>query len=436
MNWSRDGRAVSVFAALVGLVCVTGSIAGCRQKVQEPVSIGFVDPEWSNDTQKPRSTIMRGELDEFTRQTGIVVNLLPAPEGTREQMKLFRELIGRGAEAPDVYGIDMIWPGALGEELADLKDALGEDVKGEDAALVANYMVNGRLVGVPYHTNIGVLMYRADLLKKYGFQHPPRTWDELGMMAERIEKGERAAGQKDFWGYVWGGAPGEGLTCTALEWQAAAGGGRIVEPDGRVTVNNEKAIGSWTRAALWVGTISPPSVTSYRDLDIVNSMQTLGNSAFGRSWTSDYFLSNPVKLPFLDRIGFTSLPGPGVLGGMGLAVSRSSAHPAEAVKLVQFLLHREKELEEERARSKPPEYPLLSDLPGVLKAYSHVGRTPGIPSGTAVARPSTVTGANYEKVSEAYSDAMYSVLTGKARAEDAAARLEQELSGIPGLRGN
>jgi len=185
-----------------------------------------------------------------------------------------------------------------------------------------------------------------------------------------------------------------------------------------------------------VGTISPPSVTSYRDLDIVNSMQTLGNSAFGRSWTSDYFLSNPVKLPFLDRIGFTSLPGPGVLGGMGLAVSRSSAHPAEAVKLVQFLLHREKELEEERARSKPPEYPLLSDLPGVLKAYSHVGRTPGIPSGTAVARPSTVTGANYEKVSEAYSDAMYSVLTGKARAEDAAARLEQELSGIPGLRGN
>ncbi len=436
MNCSRDRRAISGIAVVAGLLCLMGSTVGCRQKVQEPVTISFVDPEWSNDTHRPRNTIMQSELDEFTRQTGIVVKHLPAPEGTREQMKLVRELIGRGAEAPDVYGIDVIWPGALGEGLADLKDALGEEVKEEDPALVANFVVNGRLVGVPYHTNVGVLLYRADLLKKYGFQHPPRTWDQLEMMAGRIEKGERAAGGKDFWGYVWGGARGEELTCNALEWQAAAGGGRIVEPDGRVTVANEKAIKSWTRAAQWVGTISPPSVTSYRSWDIVNSMETRGNSAFARRWESDYFLSNPVKTPFLDRIGETSLPGPGVLGGMGLGVSRSSAHPAEAIMLIQFLLHREKELEQQRARSKRAEYPVLSDLPGVLKAYAHVGKTPGVPTGTAVARPSTVTGENYEKVSTAYSDAVYSVLTGKARAEDAAARLRQELIGIPGLTGN
>ena len=106
MNCSRDGRAISVFAAVVGLACLMGSIGGCRQKVREPVSISFVDPEWSNDTQKPRSTIMRSELDEFTRKTGIVVNLLPAPEGTREQMKLVREGIALFERFAEVTGLD------------------------------------------------------------------------------------------------------------------------------------------------------------------------------------------------------------------------------------------------------------------------------------------------------------------------------------------
>ncbi len=417
----------------VALVCVLGTV-GCKRKAEGPVTLSFVDPEWATDTQKPRSTLMQEALDEFTRKTGIAVKHLPAPEGTRDQKALVLHLLQQGAEAPDVYGIDIIWPGALGEELVDLKPAFGEQLKGEDPELVANYTVNSRLVAVPYHTNIGTLRYRRDLLEQYGFHHPPRTWDELEMMAEHIQKGERAAGNKDFWGFVWAGAQGEGLTCIALEWQDAAGGGRIVEADGRVSVNNPKAIASWKRAAHWVGWISPPSVISYRDFDIVNSFETRGNSAFARMWTSDYFLSNPVDAPFIDTAGQTSLPGPGVLGGLGLAVSRSSAHQAEAMKLVQFLLDRERKLEEERRRSKPPQRPVMTDLPAVLKAYSHVGRTEGVPPGLAVTRPSTVAGVNYDRVSTAYFEAVYSVLTGKAKAADAAAKLEEELIQIPGLR--
>jgi hypothetical protein len=43
-------------------------------------------------------------------------------------------------------------------------------------------------------------------------------------------------------------------------------------------------------------------------------------------------------------------------------------------------------------------------------------------------------GVNYEKASTAYFEAVYSVLTGKVKAEDTGAKLEEELVWIPGLR--
>jgi trehalose/maltose transport system substrate-binding protein len=66
-------------------------------------------------------------------------------------------------------------------------------------------------------------------MRQYGYPAPPKTWDELERMAARIQAGERAKGRRDFWGFVWQGAPSEALTCNALEWQVSEGGGRIIE---------------------------------------------------------------------------------------------------------------------------------------------------------------------------------------------------------------
>jgi len=38
--------------------------------------------------------------------------------------------------------------------------------------------IGGKLYGVPYNTNVRVLLYRKDLFQKYGL-NPPKTWDEL-----------------------------------------------------------------------------------------------------------------------------------------------------------------------------------------------------------------------------------------------------------------
>ena len=38
--------------------------------------------------------------------------------------------------------------------------------------------INGKLYGVPYNTNVRVLLYRKDILQKYNLQ-PPKTWEEM-----------------------------------------------------------------------------------------------------------------------------------------------------------------------------------------------------------------------------------------------------------------
>ena len=66
----------------------------------------------------------------------------------------------------------------------------------------------------------------------------PTTWAELADTAKIIMDKERAAGNKDMWGFVFQGNAYEGLTCDALEWVKSNGGGQIIEPDGTISINN------------------------------------------------------------------------------------------------------------------------------------------------------------------------------------------------------
>ncbi len=104
---------------------------------------------------------------------------------------------------------------------------------------------------MPWYTDAGLLYYRSDLLEKYGFENPPETWAELEEQAQAIQDGE-SADNPSFRGFVWQGNAYEGLTCDALEWQYSNGGGRIIEPDGTVTVNNP-AGHRRVRARPWLG---------------------------------------------------------------------------------------------------------------------------------------------------------------------------------------
>lgn len=412
-----------------------GCCSGCHRAEPEPVTIMFMDPE-SLDDRLQRQHLSEKALRQFESETGIRVKHLPAPETSLGQLKLIREILGE-EDTPDVLGIDVVWPGLLDDALLDLKPFFSSELSAAKPDLVSSYTVKSRVVAVPYHPHVGVLYYRTDLLTKYGYHIPPQTWSELEKMAFRIQEGERAAGDQKFWGFVWPGAADECLTCLALEWQASEGGGRIIEANQTVSVNNENAIRAWERAAHWIGWISPPNVTAYQELDSVNHFENSGKAAFSLGWISDYFLTNLAKPMIYGKMGLTSVPsgkvGVGTLGGFGLGISGRSRHQREAIALVKFLLHKEAELEAASRSAELPTGTVFYRLPIILKGYSRSTPAGQPPGDGIVSRPSTVVGNKYEDVSRAYAGAVHSVLTGEKSAPEAAAELETELEHITGF---
>ena len=432
--FTLDGKMVRL-VRLICIVLLSFLPQGCtKPSVHEPVTLTLLE-EWTN---KRFSEARQQELQQFTRETGIRVSLLPSPESARQKLVLWRELLGTGASGPDVYGLDVIWPGMLAENFVDLKPYFANEVSVQFPAMTASYTVDNKLVAVAYRPDIGLLFYRTDLLRQYGYREPPKTWDELETMAARIQAGERAKGKKQFWGFVWQGAADEGLTCDALEWQASEGGGRIIEEDKTISVNNPQAIRTWQRAARWVGTISPPGVVGYREWDSLN-VWVAGDAAFMRNWPSAYVDSQAPGSPILNKFDIALLPGGkagqvGTLGGWGFAISRFSAHPREALELVRYLTRRDVQEKRFRLLSQPATLPELYNLPEVLQSNPRFDLLSQAFRTSIVLRPSDVSGKNYQEVTDAYIQAVHSVLTGEKSAPEAAAALENELVRTTGFK--
>jgi trehalose/maltose transport system substrate-binding protein len=380
----------------------------------------------------------RQELEQFTRETGIRVRLLPSPESAREKLALWQDALTTGAGGPDVYGIDVIWPRTLSEYLIDLRPYFAKEIPLHFPAMSATFTVDDKVVAVPYRADIGLLYYRTDLLRQNGFRQPPQSWDELEIMAARIQAGERAKGKKDFWGFVWQGAASEALTCDALEWQAATGGGHIIEDDSTISVNNPGAIRAWERAAGWIGSISPPGVVAYTEWDALN-VWLAGDAAFMRNWPTSYFASIAADSPIRDKFAVALLPGGkagqvGTQGGGGVAVSRFSAHPNEAIALARYLSREDVQMKRSRMLSLPPTVMGLYGNPDVIALNPYLSQLNHAFRTGMVSRPSTVTGKKYQQVAEAYIQTVHSVLTHRKSARDAAAALEGELVRITGFR--
>ncbi len=366
----------------------------------------------------------------WAKRSGHQVRVVAAPSGRR--LDLFRELLEVGAPDIDVLQIQVIWPGLLTEHLVDLGPYAAEAELAHFPDTIRNGTVAGRLVALPWFSNVGLLYYRQDLLEKYE-EAVPATWDDLVATARRIQTEERKAGNQRMWGFAWQGRPYEGLTYNALEWIHSNGGGAFVERDGRISVNNPRSVAAIEMAASWIRDISPAAVLDF-DGDRTAALFKAGRAVFMRHWASMFAATQGDDSQVKGRVGVAVLPRgepdgehAATLGGWYLAVSRHSEHPQEAAELVLYLTGAREQKRRAIAGSFPPTRPALYHDPDVLAAHPYFASLEDSLA-SAVPRPSSVTGKHYPEVSEAIWESVHAVLTGEAEAPDALAGLEKRLS--------
>jgi trehalose/maltose transport system substrate-binding protein len=384
----------------------------------------------------PDLALCTSASEAWAKSTGNTVKVVTGANDSGERLALYQQLLASGSSDIDILMIDVIWPGIIGRYLIDLKPYAKGAEKQHFPAIVDNNTVGGRLVAMPLYTDAGLLYYRADLLEKYGMK-PPATWQEMTDDAAKIQDGERKAGNDKFWGYVFQGRAYEGLSCNALEWIDSFGGGDIVDADGKITIDNPKAADALTLAASWIGKISPQGALNYSEEEGRGVFQS-GNAAFMRNWPYVWALGNSPDSPIKGKIGVAALPKggadgkhTGTLGGWQYAVSKYSKNPAIAADLVMYLTSRDEQKRRAIVGSYNPTIESLYDDPDVLKAAPFIGELKAT-FAAAVARPSKVTGSNYNEVSHAFWNAVAGVLAGKQKAGAALNDLAGELANIKG----
>ena len=365
----------------------------------------------------------------------VKIKVLDTPDLAQDRLGLYLQYLEAKSAKVDLYQIDVIWPGDLAQHFLDLNNYGAEKVTDKHfQAIVENNMVDGKLVAMPWFTDAGLLYYRTDLLKEYGYDAPPKTWTELEKMAKKIQAGERDKGKQDFWGYVWQGDSYEGLTCDALEWVASNNGGTIVSSDKKITINNKNAQGIIKQAAGWVGTISPNGVTGMAE-ESARKMWQSGNAMFMRNWPYAYALAKGEGSAVKGKFDVAPLPAgengepAGALGGWNLAVSKYSENPEIAADVALFMTSEKVQKMRAIEASMNPTIKSLYEDEEVLEAVPFFGKLYDV-FVNATPRPSTATAPNYNEVSQAFYQAVHSVLTGEQDARTALAYLERDLKDI------
>ncbi len=382
--------------------------------------------------------VLRGQLDRFEEETGHSVTIVSMPESTSDQFGQYRLWLSAQSSDIDVYRMDVIWAPQMAQHFVDLTEPMADIIDQFVPAAVESQTVDGKLVALPLFLGAPALYYRSDLLEKHG-EDVPETWQEMTDTAQKIMDAERAEGNSDMYGFVIQGAAYEGLTCNAQEWVSSYGGGRIVELDGSIGINNPKAAEALNLAASWVGGIAPEGVLNYKEEDARGVFQS-GNAVFMRNWNYAYALAAGDDSPVKDTFAVTTLPDGGegtssaaTLGGWNLGVSEYSEHKDAAIELVRYLTNYDNQKERAIVTSRPPTLMAVYEDAEVAEQQEFIPLWKPVVD-NALPRPSAATLRKYNEVSSTFWTAVHNTMSGDGTAEDNLAKLEAELTRLRGPR--
>lgn len=377
-----------------------------------------------------------GQIDralaaEFTKETGIKISYVVHPQSTSDTYAEYQRVLTSHGTTPDILDVDVIYPGAFGPYLADLTSAFSDVASQYYPAIIQNNTVNGKLVAIPYTGDFGLLYYRTDLLQKYGYSAPPKTWQELTDMATKAQDGEHAS-NPSFYGFVFQGNAYEGLTCDSLEWLGSYGGGFFA--GGKPAIDSAENVAALKLAQSWINKISPSGVTGFQEEDARTAF-TSGNAMFMRNWPYAYALGGDQKTSkVVGKFDVAPLPagsGSGAksvaaVGGWQRAVNGASQHPEAAIEFMKYYCNADVQKYRAVNGTLVPTMPSVAQDSAVLKAMPFLSVQTNRET-----RPSLSLGTKYNEGSTFIFQGINQILKG-SDVNQTVAQIKQQLATLSG----
>jgi multiple sugar transport system substrate-binding protein len=271
---------------------------------------------------------------------GITVNAEFVPYEALHDKIVTAQISGSGQY--DTVLMDTPWPAEFADAqiVTDITDQIPADFKSgvfDSAWTAAGY--KGRYWGIPWINDTKFFFYNKNMLTDAGVTTVPTTWDQVIAAAQAI----KAKGTVQY-PLVWSWSQAEAVICDWTELAGVMGGANFIDDQGNATFNQGGGLAAleFMKQTLDDGLTNPASLGFLED--DVNKTIGAGDAAMGLNWTYGYAVMNDAtKSTQAGNIGVAAAPGSattptaGVNGGMSIAITSKSQHPAEALKLALWM---------------------------------------------------------------------------------------------------
>lgn len=311
------------------LILVVFILFGCaKRKSQETTEIVFSAGGAPNEVRFWKDLIQ--EFEELNPHIKVTLRVLPS--ATDQQHQYYLTALGTKTSNIDVLRMDIIWiPEFVAAGWLCAIDGIHKDRYLDIINKVDVY--NNQLYAVPWNIDVGLLYYRKDLLEKYGYEGPPKYWDQLVEMAKKVQ-----ADKPNLWGFLWQGKQYEGLVCNFVEF-IYSNGGSVSFKNGKLFIDSEenRQATRFMQDLIWADKISPPNTFSEMTEEPCRLLFQQGNALFMRNWPYAWALLDKDKVEVAPLPCFRGKRPAAALGGWHLGINRYSRHSREAVQFVRFM---------------------------------------------------------------------------------------------------
>ena len=221
-------------------------------------------------------------------------------------------------------------------------------------------VIDSLVYGIPWYIDTRVLYYRTDVIKKAGFDSPPKTWDELYRLSKKIVENNKG---KDKYA----------IYLPTNEWAPFVifglqnGSKLLKDNNSRGNFSGEK----FKEAFKYLIRFHKEGLAPIGISQVTNVYQAFAQEYFSmyisgpwnipefKKWMTGNLKNKWMTAPLPNKDN-DSIPGVSLAGGASLVVFKNSKHKDAAWKFIEFL---------SRTKTQIKFYDLVNDLPAVKDAW-------------------------------------------------------------------